>query len=198
MPSHDFNKPCDCSECRRDTRNICCPSCNEKSVLVTNRQPEWSYYKGTRVVDFKSPIDDEKTFTCHCGYEIPGVGYYSYYDKEATQQLREREDARATAAKCDECGDSEGFDQAPGFRANIELKEHDGQLLCQNCLANQIQFEKPNPSTSTEKYEFNRHKLDYVLIKVKLPCINCKKERWLNVENQWKKLCSSCYKLQQF
>jgi hypothetical protein len=148
-------------------------------------------------VSFSSPVDDgDTTFLCSCGFAIQEVGYYSYMDEKATQRLRDLQQQRIAAPKCGKCGAAESIDRVKGYFEIIKLKEHNGQNLCQDCLADQIQSEEPDPSTSTEKYAFNRRSLKWVLTKVKRPCRNCNTQRWLNVENRWKDLCTPCYKKQ--
>lgn len=197
MANHDFNKPCDCRECREVARTICCPSCGRSSVLVSDRTPEWDTdRKGVTGVSFKSPEDKDETFECICGFIIQKVGYYTYFDEIATRDLRKHQQQREAAAKCGRCGAAEGVDQTRRFLELVTLKEHHGQCLCQNCLADQIEVETPDPSNDTEKYIFNKQSMKWVLKKVKRPCRKCNTQRWLNAENSWKNLCKECYKKQ--
>ncbi|WP_163860357.1 hypothetical protein [Paenibacillus elgii] len=197
MPNHDFNRPCDCRECSRDSKQIVCPACNTCHVVIIDRIPEWSTdRKGFTGVEFRTPEEPNQTLICpDCGHTIKGTGYYTAYDAQETKRIREYLAKKAAAAKCRICGKIEGIDRAEGFFEEIRLAEKDGLTLCQSCLADRVQMETPDPSDATRKFIFDRRALYWKLDKIKVPCAKCGKQRWLNATNQWKSLCLPCYRM---
>ncbi len=195
MANHDFNRPCDCRDCREWPKHIECPICKEIHVVVIDRSAVWTTDKhGFTGVDFNDPVGPDKPISCECGHSIEGVGYYSRYDKEATINTRAYQAERAAASKCAVCDSLEGIDRVKGFFEMTKLTMKDGVQLCQKCLSDRVQLETPDPSDEKNKYIFNRKLLSWELDKVKDPCIRCGKSRWLKANNRWKSLCTTCFK----
>lgn len=197
MANHDFNRPCDCRECRSTTRQIFCPACKACHVVEIDRIPEWKTdRKGMSYVDFQTPEASEQSLVCvDCGHNIEGIDYYTRYDAAGTRSAREYLKKKAEAEKCQECGKLEDIDWATGFLEMIRLTERDGAKLCQSCLADKVQMETPDPSDEAQKFVFDRRALTWNLDKVKVPCVKCGRQRWLNAKNKWRNLCGPCFRM---
>lgn len=93
---------------------------------------------------------------------------------------------------CFRCRKVDLFD----FYGQPSLHKYKDKNYCRDCIIVEFKSENPNPSTSEKKYEFNSFNLSWKLTKVLLPCLKCSRKRWLNIENQWKKMCITCYRSQ--
>lgn len=115
MANHDFNRPCNCRECREESRVVTCPSCQEVYKVVTERSSEFiTDRKGISDYIFSAPVEPEKTLTCECGHVIPSVGYYTYIDVRGSEIIREKKERLKAAPKCSGCGLAEDIDWAKG------------------------------------------------------------------------------------
>jgi hypothetical protein len=195
MPNCDWNRPCDCIECRTIYDAVVCPKCGFKNTvsIVRNVKGYSTDNKGLGGYDFEVPTEPLKDLKCYkCGYTIEKVNYYTKIEERFCKRELERETAINNGKVCSECGKVEDIDYSA--TEYVKLQKKDGSLLCQQCLAAWIKRETPDPSNENEKYLFDNKQYKWILDKVKKACIDCGKKRWLNVENQWKVRCESCYK----
>jgi len=198
IPNCDFNRPCDCIDCRTIYEHIICPKCNfTNHIRIVRNSLGYSYDR--KVVggyDFEIPTEPIKDLKCFkCGFQIEKVGYYTEVDIDSNKRELEREEKIAQNKFCSKCKKVEKMDMVLGFEnLNVILKEKNGENLCQECYAEKMKNEIPDPSTDKEKYYFEKRQLKWVLEKIKVTCERCGKARWLNAENHWKKLCLKCYK----
>jgi len=198
IPNCDFNRPCDCTRCRTTYNHIKCPKCEFTNCVRVIRSSEYKVdRKGIGDYDFTTPKEPIKDLKCFkCGFLIKNVDYYSDVDNDANKRAIKREEKIKQGRICSECQKVEEMDFTAIF-GNVVLKEKKGKKLCQGCYAKVMENEIPDPSNDAEKYSFDKRQLKWVLEKVKIPCSNCGKSRWLNAENHWKKLCLKCYKEKQ-
>ncbi|MFD2168694.1 hypothetical protein [Tumebacillus lipolyticus] len=194
MPSCDFNRPCDCRDCRRIDYTINCPHCSfENDVSVVGIAKWETDRKGFSGVTFTKPVLPVRDLTCYnCKSIIRNAGVFDNVCTEVMERKLGKLKAIEQGRICFLCRNVEGYDGS--FLGRDEkYREKDGKKYCSTCLPKIIEKETPNPSDTDSKYEFDKNKLEWVLRKVKQTCTRCQKKRWLNVENRWKKLCSSCY-----
>jgi hypothetical protein len=143
----------------------------------------------TRVSVPQGPLRDLSCRKCGSSWE---VSFYSTVDEDACRATLERERVESAATPCNDCGKRVQW-SSNGISA-IPLREHGGKKLCLECLAKAIEAETPDPSTDGERYGFNPRTFQWEVVKVKLPCVECGKKRWLNVENRWQTRCGPCYR----
>lgn len=192
MPNCDWNRPCDCVDCRTTYECIACPHCNFQNTVRIVGSATWTQdKKGTTFADIAYPKQPSKDLTCFdCGGEIKNAPYFDDLDSEACVRTKNRNDTIAAGRTCSKCKAVEGeFSSA----TTVALVMNAGALLCHGCLAETIKVNTPDPSTQTEKYSFDPKSMTWKVAKRKLACVQCKKPRWLNVENTWKSRCSSCF-----
>jgi len=195
MPNCDWNRPCDCIECRTIYDAVICPECGFKNSIsiVRNVKGYSTDRKGLGSYDFEIPTEPLKDLTCYkCGYLIEKRNYYTKIESSFCEKELEREKAINNGRVCSECGKVEGVDYST--TEYVKLQEKDGRQFCQQCLAHRIKREMPDPSNENEKYIFDKKQCKWVLEKVKKACVVCGKKRLLNVENQWKTQCNNCYR----
>ncbi|HUT81371.1 MAG TPA: hypothetical protein VMZ29_09235 [Candidatus Bathyarchaeia archaeon] len=193
MPNCDFGRPCDCIDCCTVIKQIKCPNCNfvNRVKIIRNAKYEVDR-KGIGYYDFTEPTEPIKDLNCFkCGYLIENVCFYSEIAIESNK--REREKKIEQGRICSECQKVEEMDFL-GMFGEVVLKNKNGKNLCQECYAKVMKEELSDPSNEKEKYYFDDLKCKWVLEKIKLPCEVCGKERWLNADNKWKKMCLRCYK----
>jgi len=193
MAAHDFNKPCSCRECRTKHYEINCPRCSLLHVFDVEQSYKPSSEKGIAGYDFSTPDMPGKDFKCECGHLISDLKFYTSYNKKHTLVRREYIEKKEKARRCTECSKIEGFDRISYPWRDVELIQDGDSLLCQECNAKHVQAQLIDPSSDSEKYEFDLRSLQYKLVRIKRACTLCKKERWLNAENHWKKQCKNCY-----
>ena len=196
MPNHDWpGRSCDCRECSTVTRKEVCPKCGFGTIVeivgVAQRGYDRKGMPETTVFVPDGPPRDLSCKKCDFTWEVPS---YSSIDEDACRAALERNRIESAATPCSNCDKRVEWSQAANGIAAIHLREHRGNKLCSECLAKAIKAETPNPSTGTEKYEFNRNALKWEVVKVRLPCADCGRQRWLNVENRWKKRCDTCFR----
>ncbi len=192
MANCDFGSPCDCRECRTAHRNESCAACG----FVTTVEIEGTVTfgrdrKGIRTSEQVSPDGPDMSLACwKCGAVKEGVRFYTAVATSTCVRRAERERLEVEARPCDGCGTRvEGYpDRA------ITLREHDSKQLCVNCIAAHVERTTPDPSTSDAKYSFNRRTLKWEEYKRRVACSSCGKARWLNIGNEWKKVCGPCYR----
>lgn len=194
MPNCDWGKPCDCRECRTKEMVVVCPSCNFENVVevegkghvVTGRKGMWSY-------EFTYPEGQDMTLGCfRCDHMIRNVKTYTSVSTGKCERNLQKDQIENTAVPCDQCGAKIDSDYN-GFYP-VDLKEYGNSLLCIECYSKAIELDTPDPSNDLKKYYFDDKTLTYVLDKVKVPCEECGKYRWLKAENTWKKKCLNCYR----
>lgn len=194
MSSCDFGRPCDCRECRRIDDTIICPHCYFENFVSVDGIPNWETdRKGFSGVSFTKPNSPIRDLTCYqCNTLIRDAGVFDNLRIEVMERKIGRQKAIEQGDICVSCKKVEGYDDF-FWRRKEKYTERDGKKFCHSCYALVVEKDMPNPSDDKSKYEFDKNKLEWVLRKVKKPCVRCQKKRWLNVENGWKKLCSSCY-----
>lgn len=198
MPSHDFNRPCDCRECRTLTFMIVCPQCNFENVVEVERTSRPAVdRKGIAYYDFEEPNRAGAALDCFaCGAVVPNTRYFDRLDVDRCQYQLDRRAAVNRGELCSRCGRVKGFDWITAEGGLIDrLYQVAGEQLCKACFADHLEHTTPNPSDEWHRFTFNRRKLQWQLVKVKKACSVCGRLRWLNVENQWKDKCSNCYRL---
>ncbi len=195
MPNCDWGRPCDCLDCRTVYDEIECPQCGFKNVVSIVRTASYTVdHKGIGDYNFSAPGGFGRNFPCFkCGQQIRNVKYYTEIDLDGCKRNLARQKRIEEGRICSQCKKVEESDEIDTFR-HVHLREKNGVLVCQKCLADITKKETPNPSNELEKYEFDDKKLAWKLVRVKKPCAACGKPRWLNLENQWKTLCTNCYK----
>ncbi|MHA1302609.1 MAG: hypothetical protein ACTSPI_02760 [Candidatus Heimdallarchaeaceae archaeon] len=194
MPNCDFGSPCDCIDCSTRINHFICPKCDFTNYVKILRPSEYKVdRKGIGYYDFTTPTEPVKDLKCFkCGFLIEKVGYYTEIAIETNERELEREEKIKQGKICTECKKIEEMD-ITRF-GSVILKKKNGKNLCQECYAKVMKEEIPDPSNDKEKYFFYDRELKWVLEKIKIPCIICGRQRWLNAENKWKKMCLKCYK----
>jgi hypothetical protein len=196
MPNCDWNRPCDCRDCREIIETHVCPSCQFKTKVSIDRIARWEDDKkhGGGGYLFDVPTSPIKDLSCYsCGHHMAAVGYYTSVHERFCQQEKERADLIRAGRFCVSCEKVEGIDF--GFSTWIKLRDLNGRTLCESCLVEAAQLEKPDPADAANKYTFDRSKLEWILDRVKLACGTCGKSHWVNVgEQSWRKQCKACYK----
>ena len=110
--------------------------------------------KGISGYRFETPDEPVLDLTCFkCGYVIKEVGYYTELDQEGCKQNILKATALEQGKVCATCKKIEGFDYVSGYGL-AKLKNHEGHLLCQECLGETLMSQIPDPSNENEKYEF--------------------------------------------
>lgn len=108
-------------------------------------------------------------------------------------QSKNREKMIEQGRFCSNCKRVEFFDlQERSLQPS--LREYKNRKYCHVCIVEEFKKDNPNPSNDEKKYELNSDSLSWDLKKVLVACKKCGKKRWLNVENQWKKMCITCYR----
>lgn len=197
MPNCDFGRPCSCRDCRTVQETITCPECAfPNTVRIEQDWTKGVDRKGMTFIDFVRPTTPKKDLVCYqCAAVIKDVDYFTARDDAACEHKVKRLEAELSGKGCSKCGKLEGIDfVGRGWAADIvQLAEDDGEKLCQACLSDRVKARIPDPSSSTEKFTYDRRAMVWKLEKVRVACDGCGKQRWLNAENAWKKKCSSCY-----
>ncbi|MEK4105567.1 hypothetical protein NST28_15925 [Paenibacillus sp. FSL R10-2791] len=122
------------------------------------------------------------------------VGYYTSVDKEACKREKERLELIGAGKSCVNCAKVEGLDW--GFSRRVQLHEYRGRQLCEECLVNAAKQDKPDPSDKDNKYEFNGDRLEWSLVRVRIPCTTYGKGHLVAVsERGWRTRCKMCYSL---
>lgn len=192
MSNCDWNRPCDCIDCRTVYESVICPACGFDNTVNIVREAYYTVDRkgvgGYTFVDPNGPIQDLPCYKC--GHVIKDVLYDSI-NGDACQRTMNHLRAVEEGRVCAKCGKAEGDDFG-----RITIRPKDGALLCHGCHADMMKRELPNPSNDHEKYAFDRSRLQWILSKVKRPCEKCGKLRWLNLKNSWKRLCLKCFKAQ--
>ncbi|PWK06242.1 hypothetical protein C7459_1203 [Tumebacillus permanentifrigoris] len=194
MPSCDFGRPCDCRDCKRIDYTIICPHCYFENVVSVDGIAKWETdRKGYTGVSLTKPDLPFRDLNCYsCKTMIRDAGVFDNIRIEVMERNLGRQRAIEQGRVCVSCRKVEGYDGV-FWERDERYKEKDGKKYCTTCLSKILEKETPNPSDTESKYEFDKSRLEWVLRKVRQPCIRCQKKRWLNVENTWKKQCSSCY-----
>ncbi|MEK5282985.1 MULTISPECIES: hypothetical protein [unclassified Paenibacillus] len=194
MANHDFNSPCNCSECREITQTHVCLSCQFPNKVSIDGIARWvSDRKGGGDYIFDIPPSPIRDLNCYsCGHLMPAVGYYDSVDKEACQRAQERIDLIHAGKVCNSCNKVEGIDW--GFGGIIKLRTYNGQQFCGGCVVEAAKQDNPDPSDKDNKYEFNQASLEWSLARVRSYCKTCGKGYLVAVsERSWRNLCKSCY-----
>lgn len=197
MPNCDWNRPCDCSDCREIIETHICPSCQFPNKVSIDRIASWvdDRKAGGGGYMFEIPTSPIKDLSCYsCGHQMEQVGYYTSVHERFCQREKERSDLIRSGRFCVSCNKVEGIDF--GFSGLVKIRNLNGRTLCESCLVDAAKLEKPDPADAANKYIFDRAKLEWILDRVKIACATCGKSHWVNVgEQSWRKQCKICYKL---
>lgn len=195
MPNCDWGHPCDCSDCREQINTHICPSCGFLNRVSVMRSSRWvaDLKHGGGYYAFDVPFAPIRDLNCfNCGYCMSAVGYYTSVHKEFCQEEKERMELILAGKSCSICNKVEGIDWAiPG---RVQLREYGDQKLCQKCLVDAAKQDNPDPSDKDNKYDFNAVRLEWDLVRVRIPCTTCGKGHLVAVNEQsWRKRCKACY-----
>jgi hypothetical protein len=147
-----------------------------------------------RVANISWPEGPAKNLVCQkCRFVIPDVEFYTGVDEHACRLQLERERVEETATACADCGERSKLAIPPEHYKAIVLTDYRGRQLCATCLPKAVEADTSDPSTASEKFAFNRRTMKWELVKVKQPCVDCGRQRWLSVQHRWQKRCVSCY-----
>lgn len=194
MANHDFGSPCDCSECRTTTRREACVACGFETIVAVLGSATLTYdRKGVRAYDFAEAEGPEKELACRSCGATAMVAYYTSVDEEACARALELRQLEREAKPCDGCGRRTEY-HGLGRPAAITLRRHGDRDLCPTCLAGVVKTELPDPSDEAHKYAFDNRALRWTLSKIRVACAGCGRLRWLKADNQWKRLCDSCFR----
>lgn len=195
MPNCDWNKPCDCRDCREIIETHICPSCQFKNKVSIERMAQWvndQKHGGGHYV-FEVPSSPIKDLDCYnCGYRMEKVGYFTSVHEVFCQWEKERSDLIQAGRFCVKCNKIEGKDF--GFSKRVKLRDFNGQIMCEECIVESFKLVNPDPSDTANKYRFDQEKLEWILVRVKLACVSCGESHWVNAnERGWRKQCKPCY-----
>jgi hypothetical protein len=202
MANHDWNRPCECSECRTTYQTHVCPTCNFNNKVSIYQDSKWvdDRRHGGGDYSFEIPTSPIKDLKCYdCGHLIRQVGFYSSVHEEFCVREQERNRLIQLGRVCVCCSGVEEIDYNRGMMSGkIELNTHNDRLLCGSCLVDTVKEELPDPTDKNNKYEFSTTTLSWVLVKVRIPCRTCEKTHLVNVSQQtWRKQCTKCYKVRK-
>lgn len=195
MANCDWNRPCDCSDCRESIDTHVCPNCGFSNRVSVMRSSRWvaDMKHGGGHYEFDAPTSPIKDLNCYsCGQHMAAVGYYTSVHELFCEQEKERTDLIRAEKVCDSCNKVEGVDW--GFRERIQLRTFNGRQLCGECVVEAAKQEKPDPTDAANKYMFDGSNLEWILDRVKIACATCTKSHWVKVtERSWRKQCKTCY-----
>jgi hypothetical protein len=193
MASCDFGSPCDCSECRTRKRQELCPQCGFRNVVALLGSAEQTYdRKGVRGYDVTYPDGPPKELVCRACGAVSTVPHYTSVDEQGCRAALETIRLERDAKPCDGCGRRSEFSFSGPVP--VRLQQHRDVALCEECLAERLKKESPDPSDGDNRYTFNKRTLQWTISKVRVACADCGRFRWLNAENRWKRLCSTCFR----
>ncbi len=196
MANHDFNRPCDCRECRTISFVVACPHCAFENLVLVVQESHWETdRKGIGYYSFTLPNKIGKDFDCFkCGSLVQNTRYFDEIDTELCKTKLERQDAIERREVCTRCGAVKGYDYSKGIIEKVDqLYTIDNENLCKSCYGDYLAETSPDPSDADNRYTFNRRTFKWELARVRRACSVCGKIRWLNVKNAWKAKCSKCY-----
>ncbi|MGD6815488.1 hypothetical protein ACQCVE_00240 [Metabacillus sp. 113a] len=185
MPNCDWGRPCNCLDCRTNRFSIHCEACGFDTMVsyVMSEVGGHTDKKGMFSYEFKEQTEKYSEINCFkCGEYKNNVPYFEKIEVDINN-------SRLNQRTCVACGVKE----LETFR-KIKYKVWKNETFCTGCVEKQFMSEVPNPSTNEKVFKVDTSNMKYILEKVKIPCNTCGRQRWLNVENQWKKQCTSCYK----
>lgn len=195
MSNCDFNRPCDCSDCRETIKRHICPNCGFPNVVSIMRDSRWvaNLKHGSGHYEFEAPTEPVLDLNCYsCGYCIKEVGYYTSISETGCQNEKERLELIRDGKTCDNCSLVEGIDWV--LVSRVQLREYQGRKLCQKCLIDNVKHDNPDPSDKDNKYEFNQTLLKWALVRVRIACTSCGKGHLVSVKEQkWRTRCRKCY-----
>lgn len=194
MPNCDWNRPCDCRDCREIIETHICPNCQFPNKVSIDRNARWvEDRKGIGGYMFDVPTSPIKDLDCYsCGHHMAAVGYYTSVHERLCEQEKEHADLIRAGKVCAGCNKIEGIDW--GFRGRIKLRVFNGKQLCETCVVDAVKQDNPDPSDAANKFTFDEAKLEWILDRVKIACSTCTKSHWVKVaERSWRKQCKSCY-----
>lgn len=195
MPNCDWNRPCDCRDCREIIKTHICPSCQFPNKVSIDRITRWEddrKHEGGGYM-FEIPTSPIKDLTCYgCGHHMAAVGYYTSVHERFCEQEKERIDLIRAGKVCSNCNKIERIDW--GFRGRIKLQAFNGRQLCETCVVDAVKQDNPDPSDTVNKFTFDESKLEWILDRVKIACETCSKLHWVKMtEQSWRRQCMSCY-----
>lgn len=197
MPNCDWNRPCDCSDCRERIDTHVCPSCGFSNKVSVMRSSRWvdDLKHGSGYYEFDAPAAPVRDLACYnCGHCIKEVGYYTSVDQSGCQREKERMELIGAGKICASCNRIEGIDW--GFSSRVQLQEYKDRQLCQICVVDAVMQDKPDPSDKNNKYEFNKTLLEWILVRVRIACTSCGKGHLVAVNEQgWRTRCKKCYSI---
>lgn len=199
MAKHDWNMPCDCSDCCEIIQTHVCPSCQFPNKVSIDRIAHWEEDRktGGGGFIFEVPSGPIRDLNCYsCANHMKAVGYYTSVHERFCQKEKERIDLIRSNKICACCSKVEGIDW--GFSGRVQLREYGGRQLCESCLIDTVKLENPDPSDKDNKYKFDRNMLDWILDRIRIPCVTCGKGHLVAVREQsWRTRCKSCYSRRQ-
>jgi hypothetical protein len=98
-------------------------------------------------------------------------------------------------SKCRRCGVAFHITDATTKAVLHEDSKSDNKH-CGECRVVVFLEQNPNPSDGSERYTFDRWRIEWAVSKVKVVCPDCKKDRWIAPTNAHKVRCEKCYRAQ--
>ncbi|WP_217560139.1 hypothetical protein [Paenibacillus sp. GbtcB18] len=195
MPNCDWNRPCDCRDCREIIETHVCPSCQFPNKVSVIRNAYWEEDKkhGGGYYLFVNPKTPVKDLICYeCGDPMKEVGYYTSIHEDFCKNQKERAKLIKDERYCVNCDKLEELDF--DFYGRVKLTLYNQLNLCRSCLIDAVKVENPDPSNATNKFKFDPSKLIWALYRVKVTCTTCESAYWVNSDEQsWRKQCKKCY-----